>query len=61
MSTAAPSTPYLFDYNDRVVLAGMAALYLGAMIYAGLNDNLLLAMLLGGTSRNPAFCPFGVM
>lgn len=48
MTTAAHSTPYLFDYNDRVVLAGMAALYLGAMIYGGLNDNLLLALLLGG-------------
>jgi ABC-type transporter Mla subunit MlaD len=48
MTTAAHSTPYLFDYNDRVVLSGMAALYLGAMIYGGLNDNLLLALLLGG-------------
>jgi len=48
MTTAARSTPYLFDYNDRVVLSGMAALYLGAMIYGGLNDNLLLALLLGG-------------
>ncbi|HEX5354604.1 MAG TPA: methyl-accepting chemotaxis protein [Aquabacterium sp.] len=44
---ASNSPSYIFDYNDRIVLAAIAAEFLGVLIYGGQYGNLALGALLG--------------